>query len=62
MCLSSFEQELPMDDYKGAGKLKVGGVKLMLDGALGSWGASMIDPYDGMYSVPYFGGLYCCIR
>lgn len=47
MCLSDFEQDLPMEDYKGYGKLKVGGVKLMLDGALGSWGALMMDPYTG---------------
>ncbi|KAI8809388.1 amidohydrolase family-domain-containing protein [Cladochytrium replicatum] len=31
---------------EGKGPVRVGGVKLILDGALGSWGASMLQPYS----------------
>lgn len=34
--------------YKNKGLLHVRSVKLFLDGALGSWGALMIDPYSGI--------------
>lgn len=30
-------------------KLTVRSVKLFLDGAVGSWGAAMIEPYSGVY-------------
>lgn len=30
----------------GADMLKLGGVKLFADGALGSWGAALLDPYS----------------
>ncbi|KAG7566902.1 hypothetical protein FFLO_01403 [Filobasidium floriforme] len=38
--------ELPMIDNAGDGKLNVRSVKLFADGALGSWGAAMLEPYS----------------
>src|SRR5579859_4385816 len=38
--------EVPRLDHYGRGFLSVRSVKLFVDGALGSWGAAMIDDYD----------------
>ena len=35
-----------VERYEGS-KLTVRSVKLFLDGALGSWGAAMLEPYSG---------------
>lgn len=37
---------LEAPDGLGAGTLMLGGVKLFADGALGSWGAALLEPYS----------------
>ncbi|KAI9105337.1 amidohydrolase family-domain-containing protein [Phlyctochytrium arcticum] len=41
-------QQIPvaLDEKPGNGRLRVRSVKLFLDGALGSWGAAMYEPYS----------------
>ncbi|KAF9652242.1 hypothetical protein BDM02DRAFT_234555 [Thelephora ganbajun] len=36
----------PLIDYGRNGKFNMRGVKLFMDGALGSWGASLLEPYS----------------
>lgn len=34
-----------LEDYGARGRLNVRSIKLFTDGALGSWGAALLDPY-----------------